>query len=85
VVALAAKYGFPNIQVVNTKSKLKPFIVVPDDPVEENWPFGGRVDGPMVVPYTGHMLPDVATFTLWSHWPVAQIPSDARLCYRRLG
>jgi hypothetical protein len=76
-VALAARYSFPNIQLVNTKSKAKPFLIVSDEAHEE-WPFGRKVDGPVNVPYTGYMLPDVSTFTWWNHWPVGQVPSDGR-------
>ena len=79
MVALAAQYEFPNIQVVNTKSKLKPFLIVTDEPYKgDKWPFGHDVDGPVNVPYTGYMLPDVSTFTWWNHWPVGQVPSDGR-------
>jgi hypothetical protein len=72
------KLSFPNIQLVNTKSRVKPFLIVSDGPYKENWPFGHDVEGPVNIPYTGFMLPDVCTFTWWNHWPVAQVPSDAR-------
>ena len=76
--ALAEKYAFPNIQLVNLKSKVKPFLIVTDAPNKDKWPFGHDVAGPINVPYTGFMLPDVCTFTWWNHWPVAQAPSDGR-------
>jgi len=81
MIALSAKRSFPNIQRVNTKSKAKPFLIVSDGAYEENWPFGRKVDGPVNVPYTGFMLPDICTFTWWNHWPVGQVPSDGRWAY----
>jgi hypothetical protein len=77
-IELSSRLLFPNIQLVNTKSKVKPFLIVPDGPYEDNWPFGQKIDGPVNVPYTGFMLPDVCTFTWWNHWPVGQVPSDGR-------
>jgi len=78
MVALSERLLFPNIQIVNTKSKLKPFFIVPDGPYGDDWPFGRKIDGPVNVPYTGFMLADVCTFTWWNHWPVGQVPSDGR-------
>ncbi len=116
----------PNIQLVNTKSKAKPFFIVSDapcsnpnsDPVmemlqatmsaeeieqlqakynamgpEEKEKFGAelmekairlgfdketKLDGPFIQPYNKFIHPEYSNFTWWNHWPVAQIPSDAR-------
>jgi hypothetical protein len=73
-----AKRSFPNIQLVNTKSKVKPFLIVSDGAYEENWPFGRKVDGPVIVPFTGYGRPEICIFGWWNHWPVGQVPSDAR-------
>lgn len=52
------------IQVVNLKSQLKPFIVVPPDP------------GLTVRLFTGHGTHSI--FHQWDHWPVSQDKSDGR-------
>jgi len=78
MLEMSAERSFPNIQRVNTKSKVKPFLIVSDGVYEDNWPFGKKIDGPVIVPYTSFMLPDVSTFTWWNHWPVGQVPSDGR-------
>jgi hypothetical protein len=52
-----------NIQVINLKSRLKPFQIVPPD-------------GSRILPYNGER--SYSAFEWWNHWPVAQIPSSGR-------
>ena len=59
-----AKPVNPVIQVVNLKSKAKPFLIF--EPGCRMRVFGIEV--------RGHVSP----FPWWNHWPVAQIPSDGR-------
>jgi len=54
----------PNIQVVNLKSKLKPFIVF--EP------------GCRMTVYIGRVRKAVADFSAYNHWPVSLLPSDGR-------
>ncbi|MGQ9801867.1 MAG: LamG domain-containing protein [Candidatus Saccharicenans sp.] len=54
----------PVIQVVNLKSKAKPFLIF--EPGCRMRVFGIEVRG------------NVSPFPWWNHWPVAQIPSDGR-------
>ena len=54
----------PVIQVVNLKSKYKPFLIF--EPGCRMRAFGIEVRG------------NVSPFPWWNHWPVAQIPSDGR-------
>jgi hypothetical protein len=58
------KPSSPNIQVVNLKSKFKPFTIVP--------PQNAKVS-----PYRGE-LTKWSNFPWWNHWPVAQIASSGR-------
>ena len=53
----------PAIQMVNLKSLWKPFVVVP--PEGAKW-----------TSYSGER--SYATFEMWNHWPVAQVPSSGR-------
>jgi hypothetical protein len=53
----------PAIQMVNLKSVWKPFIIVP--PEGAKWSC-----------YNGEQ--SYATFEMWNHWPVAQVPSSGR-------
>jgi len=78
---LLAELSYPNIQLVNTKSKAKPFLIVSDKAFECGWPINGKVGGPMHFPYTNMVFPENSMFTWWNHWPVAQIPSDGRFAY----
>ena len=55
----------PNIQVVNLKSRLKPFQIVP--------PAGVKI-----LPYYPNGDKSYSAFGWWNHWPVAQIPSSDR-------
>jgi len=54
----------PNIQVVNLKSKLKPFIVF--EP------------GCRMTVYVGRVRKAVADFPAYNHWPVSLLPTDGR-------
>jgi Concanavalin A-like lectin/glucanases superfamily len=53
-----------NIQVVNLKSKYKPFLIL-------------RKGGSFEV-FGGEVRPEYSHFPWWNHWPVAQIHSDGR-------
>jgi hypothetical protein len=53
-----------NIQVVNFKSKFKPFLIL-------------RTGGSFSV-FNGEVRPEFSHFPWWNHWPVAQISSDGR-------
>ena len=56
----------PNIQLVNMKSKYKPFSIL------------RPVDEPTIDVYSGEIRRDVSVFPWWNHWPVAQKPTDGR-------
>jgi hypothetical protein len=60
------KFDLPeaNIQVVNFKSKFKPFLIL-------------RTGGEFTV-FNGEVRPEYSHFPWWNHWPVAQIVSDGR-------
>jgi hypothetical protein len=58
----------PNIQMVNLKSKYKPFIVFEPDP--EISPFNAST-----------IRPKYSNFPWWNHWPVAQLPNDGRRAF----
>ncbi len=53
-----------NIQMVNLKSKFKPFIIFEPDP--------------KIKPFKGSVRPEYSHFPWWNHWPVAQLPNDGR-------
>jgi hypothetical protein len=53
-----------NIQVVNLKSKYKPFLIL-------------KKGGSFSV-FGGEVRPEYSHFPWWNHWPVAQIHSDGR-------
>ncbi|HIJ67293.1 MAG TPA: LamG domain-containing protein [Planctomycetes bacterium] len=55
-----------NIQVVNTKSKYRPFSAI--RPQDEDY---------MDI-YAGEIRRDVCVFPWWNHWPVAPRPTDGR-------
>jgi hypothetical protein len=68
------EHGYPkfdlkdaNIQLVNFKSKYKPFLILQE---------GG---GFLV--FNGEIRPDYSHFPWWNHWPVAQVHSDGRSAY----
>ena len=58
-----------NINIVNFKSKSKPFYIY--EP------------GTRVIPYGGGLneVKDYSKFPTWNHWPVGQAPSDGRYAY----
>lgn len=60
------KFDLPeaNIQVVNFKSRFKPFLIL-------------RTGGDFVV-FNGEVRPEYSHFPWWNHWPVAQTVSDGR-------
>jgi hypothetical protein len=60
------KFDLPdgNIQLVNFKSKFKPFLIL-------------RTGGSFDV-FNGEVRPEYSHFPWWNHWPVAQIVSDGR-------
>ncbi len=60
------KYDLPgaNIQMVNFKSKFKPYLIL-------------RTGGSFSV-FNGEVRPEYSHFPWWNHWPVAQISSDGR-------
>ena len=70
-----------NMSLVNLKSEYKPFIVVPDGPVET---VEGKWDSPYFRTYAANMAigyredPAPSVYGWWNHWPVVQIPGDGR-------
>ena len=58
-----------NINIVNFKSKSKPFYIY--EP------------GTRIIPYGGGLneVRDYSKFPTWNHWPVGQAPSDGRYAY----
>jgi hypothetical protein len=70
-----------NMSLVNLKSDYKPFIIVPDGPVET---VEGKWDSPYFRTYAANMAigyredPAPSPFGWWNHWPVVQVPGDGR-------
>jgi hypothetical protein len=56
----------PNIQLVNMKSKYKPFSILRPQ------------DDPSIDVYSGEIRREISVFPWWNHWPVAQKPTDGR-------
>jgi hypothetical protein len=56
----------PNIQLVNMKSKYKPFSILRPQ------------DDPSIDIYSGEIRRQISVFPWWNHWPVAQKPTDGR-------
>ena len=56
----------PNMQLVNMKSKYKPFSILRPQ------------DNPSIDIYSGEIRRNVCVFPWWNHWPVAQKPTDGR-------
>jgi hypothetical protein len=56
----------PNIQLVNMKSKYKPFSILRPE------------DEPSIDVYSGEIRREVSVFPWWNHWPTAQKPTDGR-------
>jgi len=70
-----------NISCVNLKSRYKPFIILPDGPVntvEGKWdsPYFRTYAAKMAIFYRPDPVPSV--YGWWNHWPVAQVPGDGR-------
>lgn len=70
-----------NMSVANTRSKYRPFIIVPPGPVktvEGTWdsPFFRTYASKMARGYRQDPVPSV--YGWWDHWPVAQVPGDGR-------
>ncbi len=55
-----------NIHVINTKSILKPFVII-DPQAHPKWNI-----------YNGELRRDVSMYPWWNHWPAAQKASDGR-------
>lgn len=64
-----------NIEVINTKSRARPFLIVSDEPFEE---YGLSHPTPLFRPFNMEVKRENSIFPWWNHWPVAQIPSDGR-------
>jgi len=64
-----------NIEVINVRSKAKPFVVVSDEPFEL---YGEKHTAPAFRPMDVEIDRARSIFPWWNHWPVAQIPSDGR-------
>jgi hypothetical protein len=64
-----------NIEVINTKSAARPFLIVPDSPFEL---YGQSYASPLFRPFNMEIKREHSIFPWWNHWPVAQIPSDGR-------
>ncbi len=66
------KYGYvqlpekANIHLINTKSQLKPFVII-----------SPKANAIFNV-YNGELRSDVSMYPWWNHWPAAQKPSDGR-------
>jgi len=56
----------PNMQLINMKSKYKPFSILRPE------------DDPSIDVYAGEIRREVSVFPWWNHWPVAQKPTDGR-------
>jgi len=55
-----------NIQLINTKSRLKPFVIV------------SPRSNPLWEIYSNELRPEVSMFPWWNHWPAALKGSDGR-------
>jgi hypothetical protein len=64
-----------NIEIINTKSKARPFLIVSDEPFTE---YGQAHAAPAFRPFNAEVKRENSIFPWWNHWPVAQIPSDGR-------
>lgn len=69
-----------NIEIINTKSKARPFLIVPDEAFEE---YGQAHASPAFRPFNMEVKRENSIFPWWNHWPVAQIPSDGRWATER--
>ncbi|HYG34790.1 MAG TPA: LamG domain-containing protein [Clostridia bacterium] len=64
--AKPGKPAHPCIQVINTKSRFKPFAILRPQ------------DNPDFDVYAGEIRRDVTIYPWWNHWPAATYPSDGR-------
>ncbi|MHC5073965.1 MAG: LamG domain-containing protein [Planctomycetota bacterium] len=70
-----------NIQVINLKSKYRPFLILPPDPFEtkemkKESPFFRTYSAEQGKGYRPDPVPSV--YGWWNHWPIAQVPGDGR-------
>lgn len=64
-----------NIQLVNTRSETRPFVVVSDGPcLTRNLRSSDR---PVFPPYRAEIQPG-QLLPWWNHWPTSELPSDGR-------
>ncbi len=67
-----------SLQLVNTKSKYRPFSIVrPQDITEDKIPHGKPQSMDI---YAGEIRREFSVFPWWNHWPVAPRPTDGRWC-----
>lgn len=70
-----------NMSLVNLKSTYRPFVIISPDPVET---VEGKWDSPFyrtIIPTVlsgSHLDPVPSVYGWWNHWPVTQVPGDAR-------
>jgi hypothetical protein len=70
-----------NIEMINLKSKYRPFLILPPGPFETSEmkresPFFRTYSAEHGKGYRPESVPSV--FGWWNHWPVAQVPGDGR-------
>ena len=70
-----------NIEVINLKSKYRPFLILPPEPFEtsemkKKSPFFRTYSAKQGKDYHPDPVPSV--YGWWDHWPVAQVPGDGR-------
>ena len=64
-----------NIELIHTKSRARPFLIVSDAPFEV---YGQAYASPAFRPFNAEVKRENSLFPWWNHWPVALIPSDGR-------
>ncbi|MFH1739706.1 MAG: LamG domain-containing protein [bacterium] len=70
------KPNHANIEMINIKSKTRPFIIVPPGPCFLR--NGRPSDKPSFTPFGGGIRRECSIFPWWNHWPTAMIPSEGR-------
>jgi hypothetical protein len=65
-----------NIEVINIKSKTRPFLIVSPNPCLLR--DGRPSKQPRFGPFGGGIKRALSKFPWWNHWPVAMIPSEGR-------
>lgn len=70
-----------NIEVINLKSKYRPFLILPPDSFEtkemkKESPFFRTYSAKQGKGYRPDSVPSV--YGWWNHWPIAQVPGDGR-------